>query len=239
MLLLVTIALVVVALVLLVVGFIQHSLGFIYGSILCSVAAALILILVAGLGRRRALRLSPVGASVGFEAFADASDGAPLVDDDPPGPPPAPATVVAPAVPGPVGVAPAGAGAAEVEWDEDDYILPIEAYDQLRANEIIPLLGQLEPDELEDVRAWEMEGRARVSITRRIDTLLRAAGIEPEAEPEGHDARAVVEQPGGNDTADADVGASPRPQETTVSPPPPFPIAGYDRLRANIEPEGE
>jgi len=66
-LLLLTIGLVIVALALLIVGFVQHTLALIYGSIACSAAAALTLIVFSRLTRRRSLRL---GAAVPAELTA-------------------------------------------------------------------------------------------------------------------------------------------------------------------------
>ncbi len=48
---------------------------------------------------------------------------------------------------------------------------PIEGYDQLRIDEILPLLQELEPDRLDVVRLHEMAGRARPSILCRIEDL--------------------------------------------------------------------
>ena len=58
----------------------------------------------------------------------------------------------------------------------DDDLFPIEDYDDLRVSEILPLLDELEPDELEDVADRERRGAARASILGRIDSLL---GGEP------------------------------------------------------------
>jgi hypothetical protein len=49
---------------------------------------------------------------------------------------------------------------------------PIADYDELRIGEITPLLPELEPDELEVVRAHEAGGRARAGILTKIDSLL-------------------------------------------------------------------
>jgi len=60
---------------------------------------------------------------------------------------------------------------------EDDYF-PIEDYDDLRASEIIPLLPELDDDELDMVRERERTGSGRSSILHRIDALL---DVEPAA----------------------------------------------------------
>jgi hypothetical protein len=73
----------------------------------------------------------------------------------------------------PVGV---GAGGG---WDDeggedwgDEVYFPIEDYDDLRVAEILPLLSQLEPDELQEVRDREVAGKARATILDRIDDRL-------------------------------------------------------------------
>jgi hypothetical protein len=61
------------------------------------------------------------------------------------------------------------------EWHEDwgdEVVFPIEDYDELRVAEILPLLPQLEPDELEDVRDREVNTKSRATIVAKIDELL-------------------------------------------------------------------
>jgi len=58
---------------------------------------------------------------------------------------------------------------------DDDYF-PIEDYDDLRASEILPLLPELDDDELDMVRERERTGSARASILHRVDALLE---VEP------------------------------------------------------------
>jgi hypothetical protein len=55
--------------------------------------------------------------------------------------------------------------------------LPIPNYDDLRANEVLPLLSNLSPRDLQAVRAAEAAGKNRTSILSRIDTLLNRAGV--------------------------------------------------------------
>jgi hypothetical protein len=55
---------------------------------------------------------------------------------------------------------------------DDDEPFPIEDYDDLRANEILPLLPQLYADELERVRDHERGGANRGAILEKIDNLL-------------------------------------------------------------------
>ncbi len=73
---------------------------------------------------------------------------------------------------------PAVAAAPVSASRDDDDLFPIEDYDDLRVGEILPLLDELEPDELEDVAARERSGAARASILDRINARL---GIEEPA----------------------------------------------------------
>lgn len=83
---------------------------------------------------------------------------------------------------------PADSADAEEEWDEpasegergeylgddwgDEIVFPIADYDDLRVSEIVPILPELDPDELEEVHDRESAGRARTTILDRIDELL-------------------------------------------------------------------
>jgi hypothetical protein len=63
------------------------------------------------------------------------------------------------------------------ESDYDDGIsvvrdFPIDRYDDLRANEILPLLTGLDSEDLKMVREEEAAGKGRASIMSRIDALL-------------------------------------------------------------------
>jgi len=57
------------------------------------------------------------------------------------------------------------------DWG-DEVIFPIEDYDDLRVGEIVPLLPELDPDELEEVRDRESAGKNRSTIQERIADLL-------------------------------------------------------------------
>ena len=54
----------------------------------------------------------------------------------------------------------------------DQVAFPIEDYDDLRLTEVLPLLPQLEPVELEMVRQRELEGERRATLLNRIDALI-------------------------------------------------------------------
>lgn len=61
------------------------------------------------------------------------------------------------------------------DWGED-VVFPIADYDDLRVAEILPLLSQLDPDELRDVRDRELAGKARATVLDRIDDRLGRKG---------------------------------------------------------------
>ena len=88
---------------------------------------------------------------------------------------------------------------------EEDEELPIADYDELRVSEILPLLPELDPDELEVVRQREEEGKNRSVVIDRIDDLI------DELEAEGVVEAEEVEVVAGPDT---------------------FPIEDYDALSA-------
>lgn len=175
------------AAVTLVIGLVGTGLGLIYLSIACSLGAGIVLAL-AVMRSRPSTELAAAGP-------------APLPVNDPhpfstaPTAPTAPRTVVAGPVdagerirvfadPDPVAevdVEPAAEDVfapaadswdvADDEWGDDAF--PIADYDSLRASQIVPLLAELDPDELETVRQREVDVKGgRVSILNRIDALL-------------------------------------------------------------------
>lgn len=56
--------------------------------------------------------------------------------------------------------------------EDDGYLFPIADYDDLSVSQILPLLPQLELDELEDVRAREVAGADRSTLIAEIDRYL-------------------------------------------------------------------
>jgi len=56
---------------------------------------------------------------------------------------------------------------------------PIADYDDLRVAEIVPLLPELDPEELKVVRERELSGKNRASVIARIDELVSSAVAEP------------------------------------------------------------
>jgi hypothetical protein len=132
---------------------------------------------------------------------------------------------------------------------------PIPEYDSLEVVEVLPLLGDLEPAELEMVRQREASGRAHPWILARVDALLEA---EADADTSEHawapgpigksgqqrlldtDDDDIVEvEPGDADWAsprDSDWSASDFPLDSgsdydDLSVARDFPIDGYDDLR--------
>lgn len=74
---------------------------------------------------------------------------------------------------------PSGTAGRESDWSLQPYgdanIFPIANYDALRVAEILPLLRQLDPHELEVVRNREQAGAARTTILKRINAMVRSA----------------------------------------------------------------
>lgn len=125
------------------------------------------------------------------------------------------------------GPAPLPAPDQDEDWDDDRLVFPIEDYDDLRVAEILPLLPELDPDELEEVREREAAGKARGTILRRVTSLLDtepgtvfAADASPRV-PSG-DLSAIGAAGGMASYGD--------PEEDDAGDE--FPIADYDQLRA-------
>jgi hypothetical protein len=106
--------------------------------------------------------------------------------------------------------------------DDDELPFPIADYDELTVDQIVPLLAQLEDDELEEVKEREVTGQARKTIVTEIDRhlgLLDAADDGWRAE-------------------DTPAAASPAPAPRSETPEgSALAIAGYDGLTvAEIRP---
>jgi hypothetical protein len=157
-LLLVTIGLVLVGTVTLIIGFFGDSAAPIYISIVCSLAAGATLAVFSRMSRRAAAGDTAPTTS-GFTAETEAEPApsafaAPVADDEPE------PTRAMPAV------------------GRDEF--PIEDYDDLRVSDILPLLTDLDLDELEMVREREVDGKDRSTIIKRIDE--RIDQLEDEAD---------------------------------------------------------
>jgi hypothetical protein len=200
-LLLLTIALVLVGAVSLVIGFVGGEQLPIFISIACSLLAGVVLVVFSRMSRRQG-------------APATAGGPAPLADEG------APATArqaavsdaeVEEAVQEPE---PAAAGGNAFAAES----FPIEDYDELLVSEILPLLAELDADELEMVREREESGKARATLLRRIEQLEEGEGEPTVATPAfaARGAAAVADDDGGDD------------DEELM-----FPIEDYDDLRVS------
>jgi len=124
------------------------------------------------------------------------------------------------------------AGAPGAIGDEDtgprrighDADFPIPDYEDRRVAEVVPLLADLDRNELELVREREAAGRNRTTIVRRIDDLL--AESEDEAEDEETDTLVGAAASFGRDEEDGD--DEDLDDEGTDDDL--FPIADYDEL---------
>lgn len=96
----------------------------------------------------------------------------------------------------------------------DDEEFPIADYDELRVSEILPLLSELDPDELEVVRAREESGKARASVLGRLDELL---GTAPAPARSGAGRSAAAAKPAASKAAPA---RKPAPPKAAPSKPP-------------------
>jgi hypothetical protein len=136
-------------------------------------------------------------------------------------PPPPPRT--------PVPATPVPAGRYEEEEEDEDWddepIFPIEDYDLLRVAEILPLLRELDPDELEEVRDREEEGRSRATILNRIDQLLgQDQGFADEVPISRQAPAASTPSPALPSRAAAPTPVRPAAPVRAVTPPPPIPV---------------
>ncbi|MGH1493829.1 MAG: hypothetical protein ACRBK7_31280 [Acidimicrobiales bacterium] len=82
--------------------------------------------------------------------------------------------VLAPPPPSEADRAAVEAGESQTETDDSEAeppSLPIARYDELTAKEIISLLADLEPDQLDRIRAHEEGNRARKTVLGKLDRL--------------------------------------------------------------------
>lgn len=182
MLLLVTIALVLVAAVTLLIGIISDNLALIFISIGASAVAAIVLAVLSQMSRKKGK-----SAAEAVPASASDSSGASVT---PAAPEPTAATVVADE---PTTTMPAvSAPAASLE-------LPIDGYDSLRVNEILPRLDDLDLDELEAVAQYEETHKNRSTVLNRIDARMDVL--------EAEEAGGTVDEPADDETVDDAVAA--------------------------------
>jgi hypothetical protein len=76
-----------------------------------------------------------------------------------------------------------------------DLPFPIDDYDNLKVNQIVPLLPELDLDELDMVREREVAGRNRATIVKKIDELIDELEAQDEAVLREPEAAAAVEEP--------------------------------------------
>ena len=238
MLLLLTIALVLVGAVALVIGFISGEQAPIFISIACSLLAGAVLFAFSRMSRRQAAPATAGGpaplaasddgaeAEVAEEEEEVEAEAEAVSDEE------VEETVAArERVPVGAGARTSGGGA----WSAAEF--PIEDYDELLVSEILPLLTELDVDELEQVREREQDGKARATLLRRIEQLQDEAGgggadeptmAAPRVEPRERigavaTPAAIEEEPDADDDADfAD------DDEDLM-----FPIEDYDDLRVS------
>jgi hypothetical protein len=79
------------------------------------------------------------------------------------------------AAPRPTAPVPQVPSLADDEYD-DGYVFPIADYDELSVDQIVPLLAQLEDDELEEVKEREATGQGRKTVIAEIDRQLGLVG---------------------------------------------------------------
>lgn len=158
------------------------------------------------------------------------------------------------------GVSPVGAGAAasaaaaagtpasasvfEADDDDEDFF-PIADYDDLTVGQIMPLLGQLEVDELEDVRSREAAGAGRKTLLAEIERRISGDVEEPAPAPAPIPAKAKP-RPAKKAARKAPATKAAKPTKKATKKKaaakkaagkPRFPIANYDELTvADIRP---
>jgi hypothetical protein len=205
-LLLLTIALVLVGAVALVIGFVGGDQLPIFISIACSLLAGGVLVVFSRMSRRQSGVTASAPAPLA-DGPATKKQAAAVSDDE-----------VEDAV---ADEEPASTGAGR--QFAADSAFPIEDYDELLVSEILPLLPELDPDELELVREREESGKARATLLRRIEQIGEE-GEEDAGEP-------TVATPAVSRAAaasDADEDASYDDDGELM-----FPIEDYDDLRVS------
>ena len=124
-------------------------------------------VLAEGLAGVVAKQITDLGSAIGLAPPQDAGEAADGGDETPP--PPTPSSVAVEAV-APVAALPeADDDLSEVE----DRPLPIARYHELKAKEIIDLLDDLEPDQLDRIRVHEEANRARKTVLGKLERLGR------------------------------------------------------------------
>ncbi|HEX2062855.1 MAG TPA: hypothetical protein VHE80_00375 [Acidimicrobiales bacterium] len=162
----VNLALVVAAAVLLVIGAAAEASAILWLSIACALIAFVGMVASARLARHReaAGAVAPGAAGWSAATAATTSSTATLPERERAEPEPAP-TAETPTV-----VEPAAAPVATRRRRRRAF--PIEGYDTMRVREVLPVLEDLDAEDLEVVRRHEVEGKNRTTVVRRADALL-------------------------------------------------------------------
>jgi hypothetical protein len=256
---LVSFVLVVVAAIALVIGLLQSGLGIIYVSIACSVAAGIVLVIAVLRGRpeaRPAAAPAPRPAAQGAPpppAPAPSAADTTQVSTPPAPPPPPPPSEREPAMAGAARGWQREAAGGTAESDRTEQLeqveveeavgvedgFPIHDYDRLRATEILPILAELDEDQLEAVRRREQAGKNRFMILSRIDDELQSRQAEGwDADDEGWTTAEEREEVAAAAVAEPEPVPEPEPEPAPAVPlrrtarAGAFPIPDYDDLRA-------
>ena len=173
---------------------------------------------------------------VGTDADAE-EDAATGVAPSPAAAEPAPAPAPAPAAPARASTEPVLSLREQDEEDDED-LFPIADYDDLSVAQIVPLLSQLEKDELDDVRAREASGAARKTLLAEIDRQLgdeAAASAKKAPAKKSTKKRAAAKK--STKKAPAKKSTKKRAKKAAKRAPK-FPIDNYDDLNvADIRPQ--
>jgi hypothetical protein len=176
-LLLVAIALVLIGVVTLIVGIFSDTLVWVFVSIGSTVLAGVVLYVLYRLGRRQVAHAGSESLAGRATVFSTEPSGIPGVQTtlSVPLPSSAPPAAAVPDTEPDVEPAeeqePAMAQFAPAGGQDGDGPFPIADYDDLRVAEILPLLSELDADELDRVREREGGGKGRATILARIDEL--------------------------------------------------------------------
>jgi hypothetical protein len=134
--------------------------------------------------------------------------------------------------------APAAPQVPSLSDDDDGFVFPIADYDQLSVDQIVPLLAQLEDDELEDVKVREAAGQGRRSVIAEIDRqlglvdALDATSVPDDGWAEPAPAPEPAPEPDPAPAPEARPTPEPEPPASSM-----LAIAGYDGLTvAQIRP---
>ena len=150
MLLLLTIVLVLIGAVALVIGFVGGDQLPIFISIACSLLAGGVLVVFSRMSRRQGVAPATGPAPLAGDAGRASDEEVEEAVGEP---------------------EPAAVGAGDRAFAAGGEV-PIQDYDELLVSEILPLLADLDADELAAVRAHEEDGKARATLLRRIDQLV-------------------------------------------------------------------